>query len=141
MHSKIEKIYLSLEEQGLDDIDYENVIVGGFSMGGDISLAMALSGAIPAKRFLLVGPGGHHFEEPENLLPPLIEQAKGRDIQGMILMSKDDPHINIENIQKVVNLLNEANIPCELVIYEGLLHEYPPDFAEKLHSLLEKQPA
>ena len=123
------------------DIDYGNVIIGGFSMGGDISLAMALSGAVPANRFLLVGPGGHHFEEPEKLLPPLIQQAVGRDIQGLILMSEDDPHINKENIHTVVRMLNESNIPCKLAGYKNLLHEYPPDFKDKLNALLAKQPA
>ncbi|KAA3661400.1 MAG: hypothetical protein DWQ04_16585 [Chloroflexi bacterium] len=47
----------------------------------------------------------------------------------------------IKNHHKVVQLLNEGNIPCELTIYKALLHEYPPDFKEKLDTLLEKQPA
>ena len=117
-------------------IDWHNVVVGGFSMGADVALAIALSGALPARRFLLVGPGGPNFHEPENMLP-LITEANGRDIKGLILMSEDDPHIEPDKIRKIGELLHEGGNSCELVTYRGLSHEYPPDFNERLVAFLQ----
>ncbi|MCP5097183.1 MAG: hypothetical protein GY943_16675 [Chloroflexi bacterium] len=123
------------EVEKMHDIDWQNTLVGGFSMGANVALWLALSGTVAAQRFMLVGPGGPHFDDPSKW-QPLIEQAKGRDLQGMILFSHDDPHIEPKKIEETAVLLNNAGFNCELVPYTGLLHEYPPDFADRLLNVL-----
>jgi len=116
-------------------LDSDQMMVGGFSMGGDIALWLALTHALPVKRFMLVGPGGPYFDAPETL-KPLIDQKNGRSIRGMVLMSEDDPLIDQEKIRAVVRLLNEGGIACDLITYQGLGHEYPPDFHVRLTAFL-----
>lgn len=112
-------------------IDTQQIIVAGFSLGGETALRVALTGAIPVRGFILLGPGGPTVDEPEGWLP-LIEQAQGSGLRGYILIGEEDRGIEQEAIRTLVKMLNEHNIPCELELLPNLRHEYPPDFAPSL---------
>ncbi len=110
-------------------VDPERLIVGGFSMGGAMALQLALTGDLPAKGFILLGPGGGVLDD-EKEWQPLIDQAKGKGLRGVIWMGLADNSIPQENIQKLVDLLNQNDIPCKLQTFEGLKHAYPKDFED-----------
>ena len=59
-------------------IDTARVVVVGFSMGGETALRAVLSGTIPAKGFIMLGPGGPTVDRPEAWLPTL-EEGKGEE--------------------------------------------------------------
>ncbi|HYO50453.1 MAG TPA: dienelactone hydrolase family protein [Chloroflexia bacterium] len=109
-------------------IDTGNVVIAGFSMGGETALRAALSGTIPVRGFILVGPGGPTIGTPDAWLP-LIEEAKARNLRGYILLGEQDDSIPQDEIRTLAGLLNDNGIPCELEVIPGIAHEYPRDFA------------
>lgn len=112
-------------------IDEENIILAGSSMGGEVALSMALDGKIPARGFILVGPGGPFMDSLENW-SPLIDAAQGRDLRGLIVMGEADKTIPQNNIRILVDQLNQSGIKTNLRTYPGLKHEYPDNFEEVL---------
>lgn len=109
-------------------IDTGNVVIAGFSMGGETALRAALSGTIPVRGFILVGPGGPTIGTPDAWLP-LIEEAKARNLRGYILLGERDDSIPQDEIRTLAGLLNDNGIPCEFEVIPGIAHEYPRDFA------------
>ena len=117
-------------------IDLTRIILTGFSMGGDIAIAQTLKGdLIPARGFIVVGPGGPMIDDPDSYRP-LIEQANGRGLRGLIMASSADPAIEPEKIARLAQLLNEGGIPCRFVFYPDKGHVYPEDFPKRLKSAL-----
>ncbi|HEX9988856.1 MAG TPA: dienelactone hydrolase family protein [Chloroflexia bacterium] len=109
-------------------IDTGNVVIAGFSMGGETALRASLSGTIPVRGFILLGPGGPTINTPDAWLP-LIEEAKARNLRGYILLGEQDDSIPQDEIRTLAGLLNDNGIPCELEMVPGIAHEYPRDFA------------
>jgi predicted esterase len=108
-------------------VDTERLLLAGFSMGAEVALAMALSGRIEVRGFILIGPGGP-FMDDLSLWDPFIEQAKDKKLRGVILMGLADVSIPQSNIRTLVKTLNENGIACDLKTYPDLEHEYPDDF-------------
>ncbi len=108
-------------------LDLDRLIVGGFSMGGEMALTMALTGDLPARGFILLGPGGPDIANLAHW-QALIEKAQGKNLRGVILMGEADDSIPREEIVQLVDLLNDHGILCLLKSFPGLEHAYPPDF-------------
>jgi predicted esterase len=108
------------------NIDPDRLIVTGFSMGGATALHAALTGTIPAKGFILLGPGGGFMLEPEGWRP-LIAQAAGKGLRGYMLLGEHDDGV-AEGARATVELLNEGGIPCGLEVIPSIGHAYPTDF-------------
>lgn len=125
--------YAALQTQF--NIDSERCIVAGFSMGGETALRVALSGTIPARGFVLLGPGGPTIETPDAWLP-LIEQGAARGMRGYIFVGEEDTGIPQDRIRSLVELLNTHNLPCVFETLPDLRHVYPPDFAPALDRAL-----
>lgn len=109
------------------DLDLRRFIIAGFSYGGETALRAALTGTVPAIGFVLLGPGGNTFGNPEEW-QPLIEQAASKGLRGYMLLGEQDTEDLLEAAKATVKMLNEGGIPCELEILPGLAHEYPADF-------------
>jgi predicted esterase len=116
-------------------VDTEKLLLVGFSMGAEVALAIALSGRIEVKGFILLGPGGP-FMDDLTKWEPFIEQAKDKGLRGVILMGLADETIPQDNIRKLVKTLNENGVACDLKTYPDLEHEYPEDFDEFLPEAL-----
>ncbi len=58
-------------------IDPGRIVLGGHSMGGEVAIWLALSGAVPAAGFIALGPGGPMMDNPDLWLP-YIEAASSR---------------------------------------------------------------
>jgi dienelactone hydrolase len=107
-------------------IDTKRLVIAGFSLGGETALLAALSGATPARGFILLGPGGPTTANPDEWLP-FIKQGADRGLRGYVLLGERDLGIPHEAIRAVVDSLNAHGIPCQLEILPNLAHEYPPD--------------
>jgi predicted esterase len=116
-------------------LDRGRIILAGFSMGAEVALAMALNGAIGAKGFILLGPGGPFTDDPAKWSPS-IEKAKDKGLRGVILMGLADESIPQDNIRALVETFTKAGIACDLKTYPDLKHEYPPDFEVVLKEAL-----
>jgi predicted esterase len=115
---------------GRYNIDLDRVIIAGFSMGGETALRAALAGTIPVKGFVLLGPGGPAIDEPDEWLPLLREaRAAGRSLRGYVFLGERDEAVIHDALRKLVVLLNEQGVPCQLEDIPGIAHEYPQDFA------------
>ncbi|MDQ3930083.1 MAG: hypothetical protein M3328_13170, partial [Chloroflexota bacterium] len=108
-------------------VDMNRLILSGFSYGGETTLRATLTGTIPAKGFVLLGPGGDDFFKPEEWRS-MIEQAKGRGLRGYVLLGEQDEEDLLQAAKRMVDLLNEGGIPCELEMLPNLPHAYPQDF-------------
>ncbi len=115
-------------------IDEQRTVIGGFSMGAETAIVTALTGVLPLRGFIAVAPGGPSISQPEQW-KPLIEAAQGRGLRGVIIVGGRDR--SSEPTQTLVKLLNEGGIPCELVHYPEMGHDYPPDFAARLPDWLD----
>lgn len=116
-------------------VDESRVVLAGFSMGGETALRACLAGTIPARGFLLLGPGGPTIDAPGEWLP-LIEQARGRGLRGYILMGGADATIPHGEIRELAALLNQHGIPCGLEEIPDLRHDYPADAGPYLQRAL-----
>ncbi|HEX6776774.1 MAG TPA: alpha/beta fold hydrolase [Ktedonobacterales bacterium] len=121
---EIEEQYTALLEQ--QTIDNRQIILAGFSMGGAIALRLALQPQIPARGFILLGPGGPPLDTPEAWIPS-IQAAAARNLRGCILLGDQDMNIPQDAIRALVELLNAHGVPCQIETIAGLGHGYPPD--------------
>jgi predicted esterase len=126
---EIEEQYTALCEQ--QAIDAGQIILAGFSMGGAIALRMALQQKIPARGFILLGPGGPPIDTPEAWLP-LIQDAAARGLRGCILLGEQDLNIPQDAIRTLAALLNTHGVACQIETIPGLGHGYPPDSGPNL---------
>ncbi len=114
-------------------VDPQRIILGGFSRGAEMAIQLALSGAIPVAGFIAVCPGGPNTTTPE-LWEPIIEQAKGRDLRGYLIMGGQDRFV--PGTERLVKLLGEAGIQHEFEVHPDMSHDYPSDFRERLDQML-----
>ncbi len=130
---EIAEHYTALCQQYAVDVD--RVVVAGFSMGGETALRMVLSGVVPARGFVLLGPGGPTIDTPEAWLP-LIGQGAARGLRGFVLLGEQDAGVPHDSIRTLVELLNTHGVPCELELLPNLGHQYPDDIAPQLSRAL-----
>ncbi len=116
-------------------LDLERSLIGGLSMGGGVALRLALTGIVTVHGFVVAAPGGLGLDEPETW-QPLIDEAKGRDLRGIITWGEEDKAITRESLQKLTKMLNDGGIPTKFIEYPGLGHWYPRDFTKILDSLI-----
>ncbi|MFM8320419.1 MAG: alpha/beta hydrolase [Chloroflexota bacterium] len=110
-------------------------VLAGHSMGGEIAIWMAIKGALPARGFLAIGPGGpwmDNLAEWENLLRERLAEgpaeARTRELRGYIITGEDDGSIPHENIDTLVSWLNRAGIRCGIETVAGVEHDYTPEY-------------
>jgi predicted esterase len=110
--------------------DMGRVVLGGFSRGAEAAIQVALTGQIPAHSVIAVCAGGPLSREPERW-EPIIAQGQGRGLHIHVIMGGQDERF-VPGTEKLVDMLHEAGISCELETHEEMGHDYPPDFADRL---------
>ena len=108
-------------------IDPARVVVAGFSMGGGLAAWLALSGALPVRGFIGVGP---FLANVESVLP-LLEAPPKRLVRGYLVASQRDAYC-YSVAQKLAALLPPHGIACELELHPDLGHDFPPEFERSL---------
>jgi len=100
-------------------------------MGAEIAAWMVLNAAIPASGFIAFGPGGPNIDALENW-EPIIEEASGSGLRGYIILGEIDETVPNANIVSFAEMLNRADIPCELEIVQDAGHEFVPAYEDSL---------
>jgi acetyl esterase/lipase len=108
-------------------IDHEQVIVAGFSMGGGLAAWLALSGELPARGFIAIGP---FLDRVESVLP-LLDAPRERPLRAYLVASQRDAYC-YGVAQKLAELLPTHGIACELELHPDLGHDFPPAFERSL---------
>jgi dienelactone hydrolase len=116
-------------------LDSAHTLIAGFSMGGETALRAALTGTIPVRGFILLGPGGPTIDTPDAWLP-LIAQREPGTLRGTVILGEADTGVPHDEIRALVALLNAHGIPCALEMVPGVRHAYPPDFGPILDRAL-----
>jgi dienelactone hydrolase len=122
------KAFDALSAQG--KVDAKRVILGGFSMGGQTAIRMALDGSLPAAGFIAVGPW-MGLDPNLKYLQSGLAGAKARGVRGVILIGEKDEG-SIAGVRRLAELLTEHGIEHRLKIYPEMAHAYPPDFAAQI---------
>lgn len=109
-------------------------VVGGFSMGAETAIALALRGVLPADGFIAVAPSGPLIRELDEH-GELLAAPPPDGLRGAIVIGSHDPMVG--NVTGLADRLEAAGVPLRLLIYDGLGHDYPPGFAQRLPELIE----
>lgn len=118
-----------LESHGVDP---ERVVLGGFSRGAEVAAWLAMSGAIPARGLVAVGPPVGDLDDWQPLLGP----AREAGVRGYLLVGEEDQFC-LEGTKGLGAMLNYNGIPCEVDLRPGLGHDFPPDFDRTLARALD----
>jgi predicted esterase len=113
------------------ELSADHLVIAGFSMGGYTALRVALSGTIPARAFILLGPGGPDpgADDLGSWLPLIQEvRARGAQPRGYLLAGQDDDVTSVETQRRLAGFLTEQGIPCGFEAVPGVAHAYPLDF-------------
>jgi dienelactone hydrolase len=113
-------------------IDEERAVLGGFSMGGGLAVWLALTGAIKARGFILVGA----YVPDMDRLVSSMEMGEAHGLRGYIIVGKEDD-VCYEISPTLAEHLRAHGIPCELEVHPELGHEHPADFEKSLARALE----
>ncbi|RAQ95103.1 alpha/beta hydrolase [Thermogemmatispora tikiterensis] len=115
------------QQQRWKRIDLQHVVLAGFSRGARIALRLALEGRIPAIGFIAICPA---LEASQILLPQDACQVR----LGFVLLGEHDQCA--PTTLAAIERLRAAGLACEVKLYPGLGHFYPPTFSEELPALL-----
>jgi predicted esterase len=113
-------------------IDPERILLGGFSAGGGLAIQLAISGALKARGFIVVGPYLQNLE----VLTPHLAEARANRVNGYIIMGQKEPEEGQELMQRTAGFLEDHSIVCELEPHPDLAHAFPPDFGVSLDKAL-----
>lgn len=124
--------------------DHKNVIVGGFSQGGALSIYSAFMRIIPCRGFVAVAPSDWIIPEskpagerdrPSEAFLSLVEASDFRGLRGVIIIGDKD--LFFPKIQHLYKLMVEKGLDGRFQIETGLGHEYPEDFGAKLRAAID----
>jgi hypothetical protein len=110
-------------------IDPRCTVIAGHSMGGEIAIWLALKGVVETIGFIAIAPGGSFMDKPDKWEPLIRENLTG-NLRGYIIVGKEDNEISIENIQKLVKMLNQTGMSCKLEIVPNAGLDYVPKHDE-----------
>ncbi|MDH3814260.1 MAG: hypothetical protein OEV48_07215 [Acidobacteriota bacterium] len=120
-----EVLGLYQEIVGEHAVDTGQVMLAGFSQGGNLSLFMAAEGTIPAKGFIAGCPATRTPLPLES-----AQAAAARGLRGTIFVGTED--WTAASAQTTASNLEEAGIPVNHIVMEDKGHEFPDNFDEVL---------
>jgi hypothetical protein len=107
------------------------VVLGGASAGGRQAMLMTLTAdPLAPQRFLVVCPALGRIE----LDAGTMRRAGARGVRGHVVQGADDD-LRADVSAKVAQL-SDAGVDTTLEVIDGLGHDYPDDFAERLRAAL-----
>ncbi len=112
-------------------IDPSTLIVSGFSGGAITTVDLVFGEALPATAFICLCP---EFK-PEHFTPETVARATARGVRGAFIEGALVWPLDEE--QEMVDGMQEAGLPLEILLNEGFGHAAPPDFDAKLRRALE----
>ena len=125
-------------------LDSKNLVVGGFSQGGALSIYTVLKRIFPVRGFVAVAPSDWIIPEekpaterqfPSKAFLSIVEASDCRGLRGSIIIGDKDPFF--PKIEKLFALMVERGLDGKLQVETGLGHEYPEGFENKLRTALD----
>jgi len=116
-------------------IDSEQIVIGGFSKGGEMAIWATLMDTIPVRGFIAVCPGGPYIRDIDKWLPILESNETLAEKRGYFVVGERDQ--SVENIQALHKMFVSKGLACELVIVPDIAHDFSADFDQTLAQALE----
>lgn len=110
-------------------IDEKQVVIGGFSSGGQAALVAVIDDVVPVSGFVVLCP-----PRPSGFENDAVARAKERGIRGTLLTTEMDPRIKDQEAMK--EIMTSVGLPLEFVVTPNTGHWYPEDLAEKIDAAL-----
>lgn len=107
--------------------DENQVILAGHSMGGLITIQMALTGMLNLRGFIANGPALPFMDTPDEL-EALLPSARERGLRGYFIIGEMDTAIFQDEIRALAEKLKSAGIVCEIETVPGTTHDYSPAY-------------
>ena len=104
-------------------IDETNIIIGGFSSGGQASLEVIFRTDIPIKGFIILSP-----PKPEGFNDQNVKNLKNKNVSGVIITNSGDPRY--EEQQEMQRTFKKLDIKSKLIITEEKGHWFPKNLGE-----------
>ena len=111
-----------------------NVVVGGFSKGGEMAIWLALKEIIPLAGFIAVNPGGPLINQPDSWTRLIEGCGSLGEMRALLLAGEKDP--NLEKIKTLQKMLTSHGLDCQLIVAPNIGHDFPADFNQILAEAL-----
>ena len=106
-------------------IDKKEVIIGGFSSGGQAALVAVLHDVVPLSGFIVLCP-----PRPEDFDETKVQKAQERGIRGTLLTTQMDPRLKDQEGMR--DIMKSAGLPLEFVVTPNTGHWYPEGLDKKI---------
>jgi len=125
-------------------LDSKNLVVGGFSQGGALSIYTVLKRIVPIRGFVAVAPSDWIIPEekpaterqlPSEAFLSIVEASDCRGLKGSIIIGDKDPFF--PKIKQLYELMVQKGLKGRMQVETGLGHEYPEKFEDKLRTALD----
>lgn len=111
-------------------VDKENIIIGGFSQGGELAIDIALkTNILPIKGVIALNASEVELDINS------VENAHKKGIKAVIIAGENDK--KFEEQKKISNLFIKTGLKNRFIIKKGLGHWFPEDLPEIIDSSLE----
>lgn len=109
----------------------KRVILTGFSQGGEWVIYLALKQKVPCLGFIAVAPSKGQFRD----LTPLVKESSKSGVRGYLITGNKD--FAYDQTKKLHDEMVKNNIPIKLYEEQGLGHDFPKDFDDRLATAIE----
>jgi predicted esterase len=108
-------------------VDAGRKVIAGHSMGGELALWLALSGALEVQGVITIGAAGPLMDNPDEWRE-LVQAYSAHPLRIYFIYGEADETIPQDNIRALVSMLQRAGFACEVESLPGVGHEYDPAY-------------
>jgi predicted esterase len=112
-------------------VDTKQVIIGGFSQGGQMALDIAINNIIPTIGFVALKPGG---DIPDDFNLEAVKRAVKQGLRGSIITGEKDH--SLADQEKMVKIFEQAKLPHRFIINKDQGHWFTKDFPQQLEDAI-----
>src|SRR5437660_7314133 len=125
-------------------LDSKNLVVGGFSQGGALSIYTVLKRIVPVRGFVAVAPSDWIIPEekpaterqfPSKAFLSIVEASDCRGLRGSIIIGDKDPFF--PKIKRLYELMVQKGLEGQLQLETGLGQDYREGYETKLRTALD----
>lgn len=126
---EIKQMYTQLIKQYA--VDTDNVIIGGMSQDGMMSIDIALNKIILVRGFIVFCP-----TKPESFNDEKIEEALQRGLKGTIIAGENDSKW-LPDAKEMAAIFKAFKFPNRFIIIPGMGHDLPKDSKEQIDAAID----
>jgi predicted esterase len=108
-------------------VDARRTVLAGHSMGGELAVWLALSGATEVRGIVAIGPGGPFMDNPDDWAE-LVQAYSGQPLRAYLIYGEADTSIQQQNIHVLAEMLQKSGAACEVESLPGVGHDYNPAY-------------